>query len=221
MEASSVRRFALGPSTGDEVIGALGSELSASDHVFEAPDGRWLSTSSVELRDRAKALLGSTYTVVEIECWNSVAEGTTIGRLRVETHRDGAVTTESSERSYPSLARAGVLGDVASEWLVEKVRALARPTREPGPTRREITHRDRAEAFLTALVEQSVLQLAPGSAVRDLGDRTRRILFVNASKRPEAVKALLLMFGSSRHVVPSTMVPADLDGALDRINYRR
>jgi hypothetical protein len=167
--------------------------------------------------------LSGEYEVVSIDCWNAFSEGATVARFRIEHHQGGQVEVEHADRRYHELARAGVLSSVAADWLVQENRGMESPRRNAGPSKKEIEQRARSEAFLNLLIERGALELVTGSSIANLADRTRRILFVIARTRVDAVNAIRRMFEDTKHVVHSTgdngaRISA-IHAALDSIHY--
>lgn len=181
----STRIFAVGPFASREPLDALGLTpapvvyaAAEARHVFvETEPGWFLCTFDPTAFESAAAALGEPRWSVTLDAWNAFSEGATLARIKSERHEAGAVETTWADRRAGQLAYAGVLDDVAADWLVHHLRTLTRRPAE-GPKKREAEQRARSLRFLSRLVDAGLLDLAPGASAADLGARTHTILFV-------------------------------------------
>lgn len=68
-------------------------EWEFEQHVIvDAKDGLWLFTYEGDVRDRAASLLGRSYTVVTIDCWNAFSDNATVATLSEPTRMVDAAT---------------------------------------------------------------------------------------------------------------------------------
>ncbi len=231
MDAKTERLYAVGPGVSAELLAPLALATVPIDgwdgiapihYISSSGCGSWLIAGDRALIDRAILLLGKTYFVVTMDAWNSFERKATVGRAKTERHREGACEVEMVDRYHPDLARAGVLPEVALEWLRALVHKLGKPApHERGPTKAEQQRAVVAQAVIAWLHERSLLVLAPDSTVKHLVDRTQRVLFTISTSRTDAIAKLLFMLRDTKHVTAVTAVADDLRQAFAAAGYRR
>lgn len=230
MDAKTDRLYAVGPNASEAVLAPLalttvpleGWDGVSPVHDVSTGGGSWLIARERAVIDQAIPLLGATYMFVMLESWNSFERNATVGRARIEKHREGALEIEAVDRFHPDLARAGVLPEVTMDWLRALLRKLGKPAPgERGPTKAEQQRRVVAEAVIAWLLERSLLVLAPGSTAQSLGDRAQRVLFTISTSRTDAIGKLLFMLRDTKHVTAVTAVAEDLRQAFAAAGYRR
>jgi hypothetical protein len=220
----STRIFAVGPFASREPLDALGlapepvvyAGTPARHLLLETEAGWFLCTFDRTAFDAATRSLGEPGWSVTLDAWNALAEGATVARIKRERHEAGAVETTWADRRHGGLAYAGVLDDVAAEWLAHHLRTLTRRPAE-GRKKKAADQRTQAERFLSRLVDEGLLELAPGASVADLGARAHTILFVI---RRDMAPMLERVFRSSTKVRAFRGCGADLHRCLKEAGIR-